>query len=83
MSLLDELSDLEARAAALRRQIAAGPCREYGHDWKHIGGRNAGCSRDCSCSVPVYHCSKCGDYDYGDNAEAAEKIAECARSDGV
>lgn len=77
MSLQDELAKLEAEAARLRREIAAGPCRDHGHDWKFYGGRNAGCGPDCGCSIPVYICSKCGDCDYGDNDEANQKRADC------
>lgn len=51
---------------------------QLGHDWVFIGGKNAGCSDECSCSVPVHRCSVCGDYDYGDNIEAKEKITRCA-----
>lgn len=79
MNLLNELEKAEAHVAALRREIAAGPCHAYSHDWKHIGGRNAGCDDGCNCSVPVHTCQKCGDCDYGENAEAVETIAECAR----
>lgn len=58
------------------------PCAD-GHDWKHIGGRNAGCCRDCYCSVPVHECQRCGDSDYGDNAEAALKMEECGLAQEV
>lgn len=51
---------------------------EGGHDMKHIGGCNAGCHKDCCCSVPVHTCSRCGDSDYGDNAEADQVRADCA-----
>ncbi len=50
---------------------------EAGHDWHSIGGCNAGCHEDCSCSVPVNVCSRCGDCDYGKNDEAAEVRAHC------
>ena len=43
-----------------------------------IGGRNAGCDDDCRCSVPVHVCQKCGDCDYGDNADADETLSICA-----
>jgi hypothetical protein len=43
---------------------------EEGHDMHHIGGCNAGCGPDCSCSVPVFECSRCKDCDYGRNEEA-------------
>lgn len=79
LSLQEQLERAEAEAARLRREIAAGPCREYGHDWRFHGGRNAGCGDpDCSCSVPVHRCSKCGDFDYGDNDETDRVRAECA-----
>lgn len=48
-----------------------------GHDWQHVGGRNAGCGDDCCCSVPVYRCARCGDYDYGNNQEAEEILGNC------
>ena len=78
MDLLLELERAEAKAANLRRQIAQGPCREGGHDWKSSGGANAGCGHDCGCSVPVNVCSKCGDCDYGDNEEAEAIRTDCA-----
>ncbi len=77
-NLLDELEKVEAEAAQLRRDIAAGPCREHGHDWRSSGGKNADCGLYCSCSVPVNVCSKCGDCDYGQNPEAEEVRALCA-----
>ena len=76
--LLAELERVEAQAFALRREIAAGPCREFGHDWKFHGGANAGCGPDCSCSVPVAVCVKCGDCDYGDTPEADQIRSDCA-----
>ena len=69
-SLTDQLAEAEARVAALRREIAAGPCKDYGHTWKFFGGRNAGCGDGCGCSIPVYVCTKCDDCDYGDNDDA-------------
>lgn len=53
-------------------------CHDVGHSWRFIGGRNAGCDEPgCACSVPVHSCANCTDCDYGDNAEAAQIIAEC------
>lgn len=78
LTLTEQLAAAEALAENLRKQIAVGPCREFGHTWRHIGGRNAGCCYDCGCSIPVHVCEKCGDCDYGDNSEANEKIADCA-----
>ena len=43
---------------------------ERGHDMQSIGGCNAGCDEYCACSVPVHTCTRCGDSDYGENAEA-------------
>ena len=76
--LRQELEDAEAHVERLKRKIASGPCSETGHDWKFLGGRNAGCDREgCSCSVPVNECVKCGDCDYGDNAEARDIMDNC------
>jgi hypothetical protein len=50
---------------------------EQGHDWQSIGGCNASCEENCQCSVPVNVCSRCGDCDYGDNAEADRVRADC------
>ena len=74
----EALAIAEAQVAALKREIAQGPCREYGHDWHSIGGCNAGCSEDCGCSVPVNVCRKCDDCDYGDNEEADQVRSDCA-----
>lgn len=52
------------------------------HDWRSRGGANAGCSKDCFCSVPVHECGACGDCDYGDNEEARAVVAECWRRNG-
>jgi len=78
LTLRAELAETEARAEALRRRIAAETCVTAGHDWKHLGGRDAGCGDLCRCSVPVYVCTLCGDSDYGDNSEADETRARCA-----
>lgn len=82
MTLLDQLEEAEATAERIRRQIRAATCQEVGHDWVSIGGCNAGCSRDCNCSIPVLACKKCGDCDYGENEEANETKANCAKGDG-
>ena len=79
MSLREQLVTAENEVEALKRRIAAENCREVGCDMKHIGGRNAGCDDACVCSIPVYECTKCGDSDYGDNAEARDKIDQCER----
>jgi hypothetical protein len=81
--LRDELAEANERVAQIERAIAAAPCRIAGCDMQHIGGRNAGCDigRDCGCSVPVHACRRCGDSDYGDNAEAADIRAACARGE--
>lgn len=61
---------------ALRNFLYVG-C-EAGHDMQSIGGCNAGCDPDCSCSVPVHTCTRCGDCDYGKNEEADRIRARCA-----
>lgn len=77
-----ELAEAESVVNRLRLEIKQGPCRQYGHTWKHVGGCNAGCEldKDCSCSVPVHECTKCGDCDYGENEEADRIRAKCAES---
>lgn len=77
MSVLDELAEAEGRVASIKQRIASEHCSVVGHDWASTGGKNAGCGRDCGCSVPVNVCRKCGDRDYGDNAEARETIRAC------
>ncbi|RWC91701.1 MAG: hypothetical protein EOS72_03330 [Mesorhizobium sp.] len=52
------------------------PCTT-GHQWRHIGGSNCGCHPDSACSVPVHECAACGEFDYGDNAEAGETRGAC------
>lgn len=76
-NLSTQLAEAEAKVAALRQRIEGATCAEAGHDWRQLGGKNAGCDRDCGCSVPVYVCDRCGDSDYGDNAEADETIRDC------
>ncbi len=42
-------------------------CRLFGHRWKEVGGRK--CMRSTKvvdCSQPVYVCTWCGRFDYGD-----------------
>ncbi len=79
-TLRDELAEAEDRAEQLRRKIAAADCHEAGCEMVFLGGRNAGCElgNGCGCSVPVHVCPKCGDSDYGDNAEGARIMAACA-----
>jgi hypothetical protein len=76
-----KLAEAEAVVARMKREIATADCREVGCQMVHTGGRNACCGDGCQCSIPVHVCPKCGDSDYGDNAEAREKIAACARDD--
>ena len=77
--LLTDLGKARARVAQLERAVRQASCREVGHDWKSIGGCNAGCrlGKDCGCSVPVHECTKCGDCDYGDNDWAEKTRTEC------
>lgn len=65
------------RELRARWQNPARICAREGHDWQSYGGRNAGCCADCCCSVPVHECARCGDCDYGDNAEARAKLESC------
>lgn len=60
-------------------------CSERGHKMQSTGGMNCGCTFEDdagqlllgSCSVPVHHCTRCGDCDYGDNDEAIEIRRVC------
>ena len=77
-TLAERIAEAEASLDNLKREAAqagAAGCVMLGHDWKHCGGSNCGCGQ---CSVPVHKCSRCGDYDYGDNAEANEQRRACA-----
>lgn len=52
-------------------------CEDGNHQMRSVGGCNAGCSKDCACSVPVNECAMCGESDYGDNEDARDVRAEC------
>lgn len=77
--LASKLRDAEAEVERLKRAIGYATCQEVGeHDWKHIGGCNAGCNKYCNCSIPVHECTRCGDCDYGDNDDARDVRRQCA-----
>lgn len=75
--ILQELEDARAKVKALEQRIKNEHCSKVGHTWESLGGCNAGCHEHCSCSVPVNHCPKCGDCDYGQNSEADEIRSKC------
>lgn len=75
--LAEQLEAARAELARLERIAATATCRELGCDMEHRGGANCGCEGG-HCSVPVHVCTRCGDCDYGDNAEATERRAACA-----
>lgn len=79
--LADRIAEAEAKLARLKREAATADCNDLGHDWASDGGCNAGCHRDCVCSVQVNTCRRCGDCDYGHNEDAARVRAECDRCD--
>ncbi|QIG70743.1 hypothetical protein EVB91_192 [Rhizobium phage RHph_I1_18] len=83
MNLSEKLADAKAEVERLERQMLSATCIEAGHDWVSIGGANAGCCRDCGCSVPVFQCKRCGDCDYGDNEYAPDVISNCASRDDI
>lgn len=77
MKIADKIDRLEAELAGLRRQASQATCAEIGrHDLVCKGGANCGC-KDGGCSVPVFVCTRCGDCDYGENAEAREVRDAC------
>ena len=67
---------------SVRRDFMFVNC-EVKHEWVSAGGKCAMCCDTCSCSVPVYKCAVCGDYDYGDNDEAIETKRYCAELNAV
>lgn len=82
--LLERLESARAEVARLERIAATATCREIGCDMQSIGGANCGCifydgedRCEGQCSIPVLKCTRCGDCDYGDNAEAEEKRTSC------
>lgn len=77
MTLQDQLEEARATVASIEARMQAAGCVEAGHEWKHIGGRNACCDHLCVCSIPVYECQRCGDSDYGENAEAEGTMRRC------
>lgn len=77
MGIAEELAEARANVARLEREVSQATCREVGHRWKHMGGRNCGCHDGASCSVPVHECTVCGDCDYGENRWSDETRAEC------
>lgn len=78
-NLARQIEEAKANLSQLEQAAKHASCRELGHDWHSIGGKNAGCGHPgCSCSVPVMECRRCGDCDYGDNEDAEQTIKECA-----
>lgn len=76
-NLAERIEDARAEIRRLERLAASATCADLGHAWKSIGGSNAGCNDTCACSVPVHECARCGDCDYGDNAEAEMVRTTC------
>lgn len=75
--LAEQLEAAKAEVQRLERIAAAATCAELGHDWQSVGGCNCGCHDEADCSVPVHQCTRCQDYDYGQNDEAGRIRAEC------
>jgi len=86
--LAEKLEAARAEVARLERIAATATCRELGCDMQSSGGANCGCEFEeqldgvkiiaagC-CSVPVNVCTRCGDCDYGKNADATEIRRAC------
>lgn len=86
--LTEEINAARVNLARLERIAATATCRELGCDMQSTGGANCGCEFEVQhhgetiivsgcCSVPVNKCSRCGDCDYGDNADATETRRSC------
>lgn len=78
--LAEQIADAKAHLARLQQQATSATCSDLGHDWHSLGGASAGCCLECSCSVPVHTCRRCGDCDYGDNLEASSIRDRCRAS---
>lgn len=81
-TLLERLEKARAEVARLEREATAATCAEVGHRWKTRGGCNAGCHKECTCSVPVHECEVCKDCDYGDNVWADDVRRQCLENNG-
>ena len=79
MTAREQLAAARDEVARLERLafIEAKDCAANGHVWAFRGGRNCGCPDVTGCSLPVHECVVCGDFDYGDNAEAVEIRRGC------
>lgn len=83
--LADKLEAARAEVARLERIAATATCRDLGCNMVSLGGCNCGCmfqddegnAVPGQCSVPVNHCSRCGDCDYGENGDAREARRYC------
>lgn len=86
MNLTEQIEAARAEVARLERIASTATCRELGCDMQSIGGANCGCMHKDDaggdlpgcCSVPVLRCTRCGDCDYGENADAVEIRRACA-----
>lgn len=89
--LAEKLDAARAEVARLERIAATTTCRELGCNMVSLGGCNCGCMFEDDegnpvpgqCSVPVNHCSHCGDCDYGDNEDARKYRLDCHERYGV
>jgi hypothetical protein len=61
----------------MRRDFLFLNCQEA-HDWEFVGAKPCCCERGDGCSIPVFQCRICRDYDYGDNEERREIEYNCA-----
>lgn len=83
--LADKLEAARAEVTRLERQAMHATCTELGCNMVSLGGCNCGCmftddeghALPGQCSVPVNHCSRCGDCDYGDNDDARSVRSYC------
>jgi len=73
---------IERKVYRVRRWVAVWLCRAIGHVWKLEGGKQ--CPHEMKgdvCSMSVYRCERCGEYDYGyEGGLAHEECLECPNS---
>jgi hypothetical protein len=76
VNLTESIEQKKRELRSLELMALSATCAELGHDWVLDGGKNCGCI-DGDCSIPVHKCSRCGDHDYGENAEAERTLSTC------
>lgn len=67
---------LNALVAEARSLANDDPCRSVGHAWDTDGGRSCPKFEGVDCSQPVFRCTRCGEYDYGDKGGPGHRFCD-------